>query len=83
MTSATYIFKAVKSSYDISQVCTARMIGLLKLVFIRSGDFKFCDSKDSMSICLKLNLLFSFYVLANLYRLFLCIPRVRTLLYNV
>ena len=40
------IFKAVRSRCD-SQVCTARMI--LELVFIRSGDFIFSDSRDSMS----------------------------------
>ena len=40
------IFKAVRSRCN-SQVCTARMI--LELVFIRSGDFIFSDSRDSMS----------------------------------
>jgi len=36
------------SRYDISQVCTARM--KLELVFIHSGDFKFSDSRDSVSM---------------------------------
>ena len=41
-------FKAVRSRFDFSQVCAARMI--LELVFIRSGDFKFSDSTVSMSM---------------------------------
>ena len=50
---------------------------ILELVFIRSGDFKFSDSRDSICPCLKLNLLFSFFVLANLYHFLLCALRVR------
>jgi len=70
------IFKAAsRSRYDISQVCTARMT--LELVFIRSGNFKFNDSRDSVCLCLKLSRLFSFYVPANFYHLLLCVLRVR------
>ena len=50
---------------------------ILELVFIRSGDFKFSDSRDSICPCLKLNLLFSLFVLANLYHFLLCALRVR------
>ena len=43
------ISRAVESSYDIVQVCTARMI--LELVFIRCGFLKFSDNRDSNFDC--------------------------------
>ena len=41
------IFKAVKSRFDISQVCTARVI--LELVFVQSGHFRCSDTDSSRS----------------------------------
>ena len=43
------ISRAVESSYDIDQVCTARII--LELVVIRCGFLKFIDSRDSDFDC--------------------------------
>jgi len=61
-----FIFKAVRSRYDISQVCTARMT--LKLVFIRSDGLKFSDSRDSMSVFeVEFLIQFSSCTIANLY----------------
>ena len=51
------VFKAVESRFDISQVCTARII--LELVFILSGYFQFSNSRDSISMC-KVEILIQF-----------------------
>jgi len=44
--------------------------------FIRSGDFKFSDSRESMSM-FEVESLIQFYELANFYHLLLCVLRVR------
>ena len=46
--SPTYISKAVKARYDMSQISTARAI--LELVFIRSGCFEFSDMSNGTGI---------------------------------